>query len=83
MVFLLFSLTCCFDVMDNYSGLRLMLQKMPKVQNINMYQTVIRLTGKQNEIIQENYIMEKEDSKKQIHSPITQAQNIPNHRHDC
>ena len=80
MVFLLFSLTCCFDVMDNNRGLRLMLQKMPKVQNINMYQTVIRLTGKQNEIIQENYIME---TKKQIHSPVTQAQNIPNHRHDC
>ena len=59
-----------------------MLQKTAKVQNTNIYQTVLKLTGKQNEIIQENYVMEKEDSKKQIHSPIAQAQNIPNHRHD-
>lgn len=59
-----------------------MLQKTAEVQNTNIYQTVIKLTGKQNEIIHENYIMEKEYSKKQIHLPIAQAQNIPNHRHD-
>lgn len=64
-------------------------QKVSEVQNTNTYQMVINLTGKQNEAIQENYNgykmkpFKKQDSKKQIHSPIAQAQNIPNHGHDC
>lgn len=63
MVFLLFSLTCCFDGMDNNRGLRLMLQKQLKYKIQIFTKRVIKLTGKQNEIIHENYIMEKEYSK--------------------
>ena len=47
MVFLLFSLTCCFDGMDN-KGTKVDAAKTAKVQNTNIYQTVIKLTGKRN-----------------------------------
>lgn len=41
--------------MDNKQGLTLMPQKMPQVQNTNIYQMVINLTRKQNETTQEHY----------------------------
>lgn len=58
-------------------------QNVPEVQNTNIYRMVLSSTGQQDETTPEHYRGEKELKEvSYTHSPVSQAQDVPDHGHD-